>query len=192
MRQTVLDPSDPRLVRLLSYYRDAELHGATLLLHLAAHEDEPSARASLTRHIADEARHAWLITERIAALGSAPERVDDGYQVRMGRVAAIPRTLVDLYAVTLVAERRARARYTAHFESGLADPATADLLRTISTDEVWHLDWIGRRLAAFAAADQARVAAALRRYEEADARVSADLGALEKETFGVNLSASPA
>jgi rubrerythrin len=188
----VLDPRDPRAVRLLSYYRDAELRGATLLLHMAAHEDDPWAQASLTRHVADEARHAWLITQRIAALGAAPEAVDDGYQKRMGRAAGVPRTLLDLYAVTLVAEERARARYVSHLGSGIADAETAALLRTISADEVWHLQWVRRRLDSFAAAtDAAHVAATLQRYHDADAAVTADLAALERDTLGFSLSAPP-
>ena len=190
MNASIIEPRDPRLVRLLSYYRDAELRGATLLLHLAAHEDQAWAQSSLTRHIADESRHAWLITERIAALGAAPQRVDDGYQARMARAAGIPRTLLDLYAVTQVAERRARARYTAHLAAGVADPETAALLSAISADEVWHLDWVERRLQSFAAqVGEARVAATLRHYAEADALVAADLDALEAELLGVNLAA---
>ncbi|MFN8642900.1 MAG: ferritin-like domain-containing protein [Candidatus Binatia bacterium] len=81
----MLEPGDPRLVRLLSYYRDAELHGAGLLLHMAAMEEDPRSLASLPRHMADESRHAALITRRITDLGGAPQRVRDGYQRRMAR-----------------------------------------------------------------------------------------------------------
>jgi rubrerythrin len=190
MSDSVLDPLDPRAIRLLSYYRDAELRGTDLLLHIAGHEDVPWARANLTRHISDEARHGWLITEHIAKQGAAPERIQDGYQTRMARAGGVPRTLLELYAATLVAERRAHARYTAHLASGIADPETAGLLRTISGDEVWHLNWVQRRLQAFAAEQgDAAVAAALQRYERADATVAADLGALEAATLGVHLSA---
>jgi bacterioferritin (cytochrome b1) len=185
-----LDPRDPGAIRLLNYYRDAELRGAELLLHLGAHETEAWACASLTRHIADEARHASLITQRIAALGAAPEAIRDGYQRRMGRAAGIPRTVLELYAITLIAEERARARYVAHLDSGIADPETAVLLRAISADEVWHLEWVRRRLDAFArAAGGALVDATLQRYADADAIVSADLAMLERQALGFSIAA---
>jgi bacterioferritin (cytochrome b1) len=188
----MLDPADPRLVRLLSYYRDAELHGASLLLHMAAMEEEPRPQASLTRHLADESRHAALISARIAALGAAPQRVADGYQRRMGRAGGVPRTLLELYAATRVAEERAQARYTAHLASAAVDPETAALLRTISGDEAWHLQWIEGRLRELAAREgEPRVAAALRRFRDADAVVAADLAAMERDTFGFSFSDAP-
>ncbi len=188
----MLDPVDPRLVRLLSYYRDAELHGAGLLLHMAAMEDDPRSLASLTRHMADESRHAALITERITALGATPQRVRDGYQRRMARAGGVPRTLLELYAATRVAEERAQARYTAHLASAAAEPETAALLRTINGDEVWHLKWIEARLRELAAREgEARVAAALRRFRAADAVVAADLATMERETLGFSFSDAP-
>lgn len=188
----VLDPRDPRAIRLLSYYRDAELRGAGLLLHMAAQEEQPAACAALTRHIADETRHAWWITKRIADLGATPEQVPDGYQTRMARAGGIPRTLLELYAVTLVAEERARARYTAHLASGCADADTADLLRQLSADEVWHLDWVRRRLREFAdEVGEDAVDDTVRRFRTADAAVTADLAALEHETFGFAVTPVP-
>jgi len=180
------------MIRQLSYYRDAELRGAGLLLHMNSREDDASARTNLTRHIADESRHAWLITKRIADLGAAPVAVEDGYQTRMARAAGVPRTLLELYAVTLVAEERARARYAAHLESGAGDAGTIDLLRAISADEVWHLQWVHRRLQAFVAeVGAAHVEATLGRYRAADAAVTADLAALEREVLGFALAAAP-
>lgn len=188
----MLDPSDPRLIRLLSYYRDAELHGAGLLLHMAAMEDDPGSLGALTRHIADESRHAALITQRIADLGGAPQRIRDGYQRRMARAGGVPRTLLELYAATRVAEERAQARYTAHLGSPQVDPETAALLRTINGDEVWHLAWVEGRLRDFAAVEGAdRVAAALRRFHDADAVVAAELAAMEREVFGFSFSDAP-
>ena len=39
--------------------------------------------ANLSRHLADETRHAWLWTERILEIGGEPQKLDDGYQVRL-------------------------------------------------------------------------------------------------------------
>lgn len=188
----MLSPSDPRLIRLLSYYRDAELHGAGLLLHMAAMEEDPRAIASLTRHMADESRHAALITRRIADLGGAPQRVRDGYQRRMARAGGVPRTLLELYAATRVAEQRAQARYTAHLSSPAVDPDTAALLRTINGDEVWHLAWVEARLRELATREgAARLEAALQRFHDADAVVAADLATMEREVFGFSFSDAP-
>jgi bacterioferritin (cytochrome b1) len=188
----MLDPTDPRLIRLLSYYRDAELHGAGLLLHMTAMEDDPRSLVSLTRHIADESRHAALITQRIADLGGAPQQIRDGYQRRMARAGGVPRTLLELYAATRVAEERAQARYTAHLSSAHVDPETATLLRTINGDEVWHLAWVAARLRELAASEgEDRVEAALRRFHDADAVVSTDLAAMEREVFGFSFSDTP-
>ena len=185
---TALDPRDPRAIRLLSYYRAAELRGATLLLRMLAHEDDPQACANLTRHIADESRHAWLITKRIADAGATPEIVDDGYQARMARAAGVPRSMLDLYAITVVAEERARARYVAHLKSGLADGETAELLKSLTRDEAWHLSWVGHHLETLASREgEQRVEAALQRYREADSEVAADLAVLERELFGFSL-----
>jgi len=180
------------MIRLLSYYRNAELHGAGLLMHMANMEVEASALINLTRHISDETRHAAIITRHICDLGGTPQRVRDGYQRRMARAGGVPRTLLELYAATHVAESRARARYAAHLGSVHVDPKVVSLLRSISSDEEWHLKWVEERLRDLAATDgQSRVDAALRRFRDADAVVCADLAALERETFGFTFSDAP-
>ena len=66
-------PVDPRMIEMLSYYRDAELHGASLLLRLLKMTRElPEVQVKLTLHVAQETRHAWLWTERIRELGGWP------------------------------------------------------------------------------------------------------------------------
>ena len=57
--------ADPRAVEMFSYYRDAELHGATLLLRLIKLLDAPDAQVKLSLHLAEETHHAWLWTNRI-------------------------------------------------------------------------------------------------------------------------------
>ncbi len=170
---------------MLSYYRDAELRGTSLLLRMLPHEADAVARASLTRHIADEARHAWWLTRRIEELGGAPEIIADGYQRRIGRRSGVPRTLLELYAVSLVAEERAQTRYRAHLASGIADSGTAELLDRLTADEVWHLDWVMRRLEGFAALEgRDTVDAAIARFRAVDAAVAAELAAVELEALG--------
>ena len=53
--------------------------------------DDAESQVLLSEHLADETRHAWLWTERIRELGGAPLPIVDGYQVRIGRRAGVPR-----------------------------------------------------------------------------------------------------
>ena len=59
--------ADPR-IEMFSYYRDAELHGANLLLRLIKLMDDPDAQVKLSLHVAEETNHAWLWTKRITDL----------------------------------------------------------------------------------------------------------------------------
>ena len=59
----------------MSYYRDAELHGATLLLRLIKLMDDADSQVKLSLHLAEETQHAWLWTNRIKR---ARRRADEG------------------------------------------------------------------------------------------------------------------
>ncbi|MAE94253.1 MAG: hypothetical protein CL910_06290, partial [Deltaproteobacteria bacterium] len=83
---TIQSPEDVEVL-IYSYYRNAEMHGSNLLLRLMRLLKDPVSQVNLTRHLADEARHAWIWTKRIRELGRAPIVVSDGYQVRMGQRA---------------------------------------------------------------------------------------------------------
>jgi len=123
---------DPRLIHLYSYYRDAELRGATLLLRLILRIEDSEAQVKLSRHLADETRHAWLWTKRIADLGAVPVRVTDGYQTRIGQQVGIPKTLIDLFALTVVVEERAQRRYLEHARRPDVDPDTLAILHEVT------------------------------------------------------------
>jgi rubrerythrin len=184
-----VDRRDARLVTLFSYYRDAELRGATLLLKLLQRMDDPDAQVKLTKHLEDEVRHAWLWTKRITDLGGVPEKVDDGYQRRIGLEVGIPRTLEQLLALTIVVEERALARYLTHAAATEVDAETRTVLHEVTKDEKWHLSWIEHKLRELAGPDAvARVDALLARYRDVDRRVFADLESKERETFGFSLA----
>ena len=184
-----LDRGDARLVTLFSYYRDAELRGATLLLKLMQRMDDPDAQVKLTKHLEDEVRHAWLWTKRITDLGAVPEKVDDGYQRRIGLEVGIPRTLEQLLALTIVVEERALSRYLTHAAASEVDADTRLVLHEVTKDEKWHLSWIEHKLRELAGPDgAARVDELLARYREVDRRVFADLESKERETFGFSLA----
>ena len=181
---------DARLVTLFSYYRDAELRGATLLLKLLQRmDDDADAQVKLTKHLEDEVRHAWLWTKRITDLGGVPEKVDDGYQRRIGLEVGIPRTLEQLLALTIVVEERALSRYLAHAAAAEVDAETRAVLHEVTKDEKWHLAWIEHKLRERAGvAHGPRVDELLARYRDVDRRVFADLESKERATFGFSVA----
>ena len=133
---------DPRMIELMSYYRDAELQGASLLLRLIKMMDDPDAQVKLALHLADETRHAWLWTKRIRELGGLPVAVPDGYQRRLGKALGIPSNIVDLFALTVIVEERSVSRYTEHAASPYCDDLTREVLEELTKDEKWHISWM--------------------------------------------------
>jgi bacterioferritin (cytochrome b1) len=182
--------TDLDMIRLFSYYRDAELRGAALLLKLIHRMDDAEAQVKLARHLADETRHAWLWTKRITELGGTPVRIADGYQTRIGREIGIPKTLTDILALTVVVEERSERRYLEHAQRAGVDPNTLAILQEVTKDEKWHIGWMRNKLEKMAAAkgEQERAVSALQRYREVDREVFATLVEQEREKFGFSFS----
>ena len=179
----MLEPSSvDTLVKVCSYYRDAELRGSNLLFRMLRMVDDPESQMSLSEHLADETRHAWLWTKRIRDLGRSPVQVDDGYQVRIGRRAGIPRNVVDLFALTVVVEQRALRRYREHLGRPDLDAETREVLELVTKDEGWHIDWMRRkgRELAHKEGDPERFDAALRRFRQIDGEVMEELADVER------------
>ena len=176
----------PADIAVFSYYRNAEQHGANLLFRLLKHLDDPDAQIALSQHLADETRHAWLWTERIVRAGAKPLVVCDGYQVRMGRAAGMPRDVVDLLALTVVVEQRALRRYQQHLRRPNLDADTEQVLRNVTKDEGWHIDWIRTKAREFAekAGDPEWVDRAIRKYRAIDEQVMAELDEKERGLGG--------
>ena len=176
----------PTEVAVFSYYRNAEQHGSNLLFRLLRHLDDPDAQIALSQHLADETRHAWLWTERIIRAGAKPLVVCDGYQTRMGRLAGMPRDVIDLLALTVVVEQRALRRYQQHLRRPNVDADTEAVLKSVTQDEAWHIDWIrklGREMSAQRGVEK-RFDEAIARYREVDRQVVAHLEAAEQELSG--------
>jgi hypothetical protein len=136
----------------------------------------------LSEHLADETRHAWLWTERLKEIGAAPMRVDDGYQVRIGRRAGLPRHPVDLCALTVVVEQRALKRYQEHLKRDNVSDRTLEVLRAVSRDEGWHIDWMRKKGREIAAAEGTpeRFDEALDRFRAIDREVWEELAEIEQ------------
>jgi len=169
-------------VRVYSYYRDAELRGSNLLYRLMRVLKDGESQVALSEHLADETRHSWLWTKLIRELGAEPVPVDDGYQVRIGKRAGVPRHPVDLLALTVVVEQRALKRYHEHLKWEGVPERTLEVLRAVSKDEGWHIDWIRKKAREIAEAEgePERFDEAVARYRAIDREVWAELQELER------------
>ena len=178
-----LEPDVAKEVLVYSYYRDAELRGSNLLYLLMRVLDDPESQIALSEHLADETRHAWLWTERIRELGGAPVPIEDGYQVRIGKKAGRPRKAVELLALTVVVEQRALRRYQEHLKRSDVAERTLEVLRAVTKDEGWHIDWVrkkARELAA-GAGEPERFDELLEKYRGIDREVMAEIEDLERQ-----------
>jgi bacterioferritin (cytochrome b1) len=170
-------------ILLFSYYRDAELRGADLILRLINRPDTAELQANLARHLADETNHAWLWTERIHALGGAPARIEDGYHRHLRRKAGVPSTLLELLALTYVVEERSGKRYEEHAARPDVDADTLKALSEMRVDEDWHLTWVGDALKELGKKEEGKLAAALARYRAAETEAFAEMLANEQKAL---------
>lgn len=183
-------PDRNALVKLFSYYRDAEMRGAGLLMKMMARVEDPEAQVLFSRHIDDETRHAWMWTKRIKDEGALPVPVPDGYQRRLGKSLGIPRSIIDLFAITVVVEERSQSRYTEHAASSVCDDKTMEILAQLTQDEKWHVAWMEEWLFKLAASQgieqQARDTLAEFRAVEAD--VFEQMKEMERDWLGFSFS----
>lgn len=173
--------ANEKQILIFSFYRDAELRGARLLFNLLGHLKDADSQLKMSKHLADETRHAWLWTRRIADLGGAPIAVPDGYQRRLGLRTGVPKGIIEILALTVVVEERAQSRYMAHAALPNVDEATREVLKAVTEDETWHLSWIEKRMRELAREEgnEALADRALNRYREIDREVYATLAADE-------------
>jgi rubrerythrin len=173
---------DPRIL-VYSFYRDAELRGARLLLALTRRMNDPDAQSKLTRHLADETRHALLWSQRIEQLGGIPIAVPDGYQRRLHARIGVPTDLIEIFALTLIAEERAQSRYLAHAALEPVDSPTHGLLVSVARDEQWHLEWIAAKMRQLAleGGEEQHLACTLDRYRTLEHEVYAAIVNYENE-----------
>jgi hypothetical protein len=150
----------------LNWYRHSELEGALLLGKLARRSSEPELVRRLTRHCADEARHAWLWDRTLAALDLPVLHIGRSYQSFYHVEVGTPRTVAEVLALTHVFEQRVDQQFTAD----VADPdvplAARRTFRLMLRDEQAHLEWVAGWLAAHPG-----TGILLERYRLADERV---------------------
>jgi bacterioferritin (cytochrome b1) len=170
-------------ILIFSVYRDAELRGARLLFNLIGHMKDGDSQLKMAKHLADETRHAWLWTRRIADMGGTPLMLADGYQRRLGLRLGVPKTVVELLALTVVVEERAQSRYMAHAALPNVDDETHEVLKAVTEDETWHLSWIEKKMREIAREEgsEAKADETLERYRAIEREVYATLAADEVE-----------
>lgn len=133
---------------LLNWYRQSELEGALLLGRMVRHADDPAVVFELTRHAADEARHAWLWQRTIAQLDLQPVRIFRSYQSFYGEGGILPQRLADVLALTHVFERRVDHEFSEQVQNAELPDCVLRTFRALLRDEQRHLDWIAAWLRA--------------------------------------------
>jgi demethoxyubiquinone hydroxylase (CLK1/Coq7/Cat5 family) len=165
----------PQELGFLNFYRASELHGGLILGQVARRARDSALVLDLTRHSAEEVMHAQLWTETILAVGGRVRPVRDTYQSRYARIVGSPTALLDVLALTQVFERRVYRHFTEHLRRPGTHPCVRATLARMLEEEKGHLQWVKRWLDAQARLPGSTVAATLRRYTEADARVYAEM-----------------
>lgn len=164
---------------LLNEYRVAEIHGAGAIMRMARLADDSTLSMNLSRHLRDEATHAWLWTKVIDDLGGEITGIDIPYQTRLGVHFGIPRTLTELLALTYVSEQRGVREYTEHLDNSDTTSLIQRTLRGILKDEHWHVRYIEEELRSRARGNDA-VQGVIDRALEADGLAIADLALAEQ------------
>jgi hypothetical protein len=132
---------------LLHWYRQSELEGALLLGRMVRHAMHPRLVAELTRHAADEARHAWLWQRTINQLDLLPVRIDRSYQSFYAPEGVLPQRLGEVLALTHVFEQRVDAEFGGQLQDPHLPEPVLRTFRALLRDEQRHLGWIREWLA---------------------------------------------
>jgi hypothetical protein len=150
----------------LNWYRQSELEGALLLGRMVRHVRDPYLVGRLTRHCADEARHAWLWTRTLDTLGLPSVRIRRSYQSFYLDEISAPRTMTEVLALTHIFEHRVDRHFTDELGRRDLPEAARRTFEALLRDEQEHLDWICGWLST-----QPAAGAILDRYRSADERV---------------------
>ncbi|HZT96503.1 MAG TPA: ferritin-like domain-containing protein [Chloroflexota bacterium] len=133
-------------LEILSFYRASELAGAVLCGRLALHTDVEELRGPLTEQCAEEAEHAWLITELIGELGYVPLKVSETFQSEMAREFGMPTTALEILALTQVLENRVLDHYRKHASMEGVHPRISERLGDMVRDAEAHVTWVEREV----------------------------------------------
>ena len=161
----------PQEMSLLNFYRASELHGGLLLGRVVGRARDPETVLALTRHAAEEVRHAQYWTETMLDLGGRPWPVRATYQARYAAALGPVAGLLDVLALTQVFERRVYRHFLDHLRRDGTHERVRATLEMMIEEERGHLDWVKEWLDREGERRPERVAAALRDYAALDERV---------------------
>ncbi|WP_327370468.1 ferritin-like domain-containing protein [Streptomyces sp. NBC_01217] len=169
---------------LLNQYRAAEVHGAGAIMRLGRLADNLQLRNDLSRHLRDEAVHAWLWTKAIQDMGGEIHEVDEPYQTLLAQHFGIPRSLDEFLALTWVSERRGCAQYEEHLDVKDIPSVIRRTLRGILKDELWHVSYINEELQRRALSNP-KLESVIDRALAADERTMTELHATDTFSSGM-------
>lgn len=171
---------------ILSYYRVSEIAGAMLFGKVARRIKDDTLRVLLTKHFADEARHAWVWTDCITKVGGIPLEIPNTYQSRYGAETGVPTNELELLGITQIFEKRVINQYRAHQKRKGTHPTVAAALQDIMVDEQWHLKWVKDELKKLETKfGKSKVADTLEHYRAIDERVYAEIAPYENEPWKI-------
>lgn len=137
-----MDSSTRNLAWRLNWYRQSELEGALLLGRLVRLAPEPELVARLTRHSADEARHAQLWADCILDLGLPFIAITRSYQSLFAEHGGPPAGLAEVLAFTQVFEQRVHKRFTDELARPDLPRRARETFAAMIADEKDHLEWV--------------------------------------------------
>ena len=137
-----MSPEIRNLAWRLNWYRQSELEGALLLGRMVRAANDSFLVQRLTRHAADEARHAAIWADAIVEADLPTIRIFRSYQSLYGDHGGMPVGLQEVLAFTQIFERRVHKRFTSELhQSDLPAPARK-AFEIMIADESDHLEWV--------------------------------------------------
>lgn len=161
---------------ILSYYRESELAGSLLFGKIARRTEDDFLRIRLTEHCAEEAVHAWLWTKTILKVGGTPRRVSETYQSRYLSEIGLPKTMLEILALTQVFEKRVMRQFSQHQTRPGTHPVVVATLNRMIDEEAGHISWVRDKLEEYShRMGRDAVNDILKRFRELDRKVYAEV-----------------
>lgn len=147
--KSMRDAKSPEWFNLLNTIRYFELRGGGYLAYLAEVLEDPDMMAKMTKHAADESKHAHFVNLMIRRDGGT---LQSKYaQQTMGFAPPTngcpPReSLIQVFAAMQAIEKRAQQIFAAFELVYDDDPVVLSMVREVIKDEQFHISWIARYL----------------------------------------------
>ena len=155
----------------LNFYRASELHGGLVLGQLVTRTRDPWLVEQLTRHSAEEVRHAQIWTETIIDVGGRPSPLRRTYQSQLGDIVGAPASVFQVLALTQVFERRVYRHFLMHDKLPGTHPRVREALHLMIEEEKHHLSWVQEWLEQEAQRRRIDLREQLAQYTRADEQV---------------------